>query len=167
MDALSELLTELEADLQPAAVAFWQEHPRFGPQPVPAEQIERITPSGWIATTDGQHLNPLHYTPEPSTQNSKLKTQNSPQRRHSRKGHASGWIEERQGNKQRKHPSTSYYYRYYDSDGRKQQQYVQVHLMGQVRQLIDQRCTVEAVLQFIHTHSRYSGKLHHTQEPKV
>lgn len=157
MKAISTVLQGFQLALVPTVEAYWIENPRFGPQPVPATQIERVTPSGWITTTDGQHLNPLHYTPEQPTK----------ARRHSRKGHASGWIEERQGNKKRKNPSTSYYYRYYDGDGRKQQQYVQVHLMAQVRQLIDQRCSVEAVLQFIHTHSRYSGKLHHTQEPKL
>lgn len=152
MQPIDTVLRGLQQSMLPEIEAYWLENPV-----VPSEKIQRITHSGWIATTDGTHLNPLHYTPE----------QPPKQRRHSRKGQASGWIEERQGNKHRKNPSTSYYYRYYDADGRKQQQYVQVRLMDKVPQLINQRCSVEEILQYIHTHSRYSGKLHHTQEPKI
>lgn len=150
MQPINTVLRGLQQVILPEIEAYWIENP------VPADQIERVTSSGWIATKDGQHLNPLHHTLEQPRK-----------RRHSRKGKASGWIEERQGNKKRKNPSTSYYYRYYDADGRKQQQYVQVRLMDKVPQLINQRCSVETILQYIHTHSRYSGKLHHTQEPKV
>jgi hypothetical protein len=166
MDALSDVLRGLQLAIVPEVEAYWIENP------VPAHKIKHITPSGWIATVDGQHLNPLHFTPEqpPTTIDRRYSLYLDPipdtpeqptkARRHSRKGEATGWIEERQGNKHRKHPSTSYYYRYYDSDGRKQQQYVQVHLMGQIRQMIDQRCTVEIVLKYIHTHTR-------RKEPKL
>ncbi|MBW4694663.1 MAG: hypothetical protein KME27_23175 [Lyngbya sp. HA4199-MV5] len=156
MQPINAVLRGLQLALIESVEAYWCENNPNPAYVVPAAQIERITPSGWIATKDGQHLNPLHHTPEQPRK-----------RRYSRKGHASGWIEERQGNKTRKRPSTSYYYRYYNADGRKQQQYVQVHLMDKVSQLINQCCAVETVLQFIHTHSRYSGKLHHTQEPKI
>ncbi len=138
MDAVSALLAELEADLTPALEAYWIENP------VPLNQIARVTPSGWIATTTGQHLNPLHYTPE----------QPKPKRRYSKKGQASGWLEERKGNKQRKRPSTSYFYHWYEDDGRRQQRYVQTALMSDVRQMVDQRRPSAEIIEFLNQRSK-------------
>lgn len=73
-----------------------------------------------------------------------------PKRRHSPKGHASGWIEERIGNKKRKTPNTSYYYCYQDCD-RRHKLYVPVGKMYRIRQLIDQRQPVAAIILFLNT----------------
>lgn len=95
-------------------------------------------------------------TPEPPTK----------PRRHSRKGEASGSIKERIGNKKRKNPSTSYFYEWYE-DGRKQQRYVQVRLMNQVQQFINSRRPCTEIIDFLNAQSRTTGRLHHTQEPKI
>jgi hypothetical protein len=75
------------------------------------------------------------------------------QRRHSQKGRASGWIEERIANPQRKHPTTCYFYCWTepDQDGqqRKQKQYVQAHLMAAVRSLVEQRQPAAEILQHL------------------
>lgn len=59
-------------------------------------------------------------------------------RRHSPKGKASGWIEERQGNKKRSKPSISYYYRWEDATG-KHSRYIPAGKLGQVQRM----CEVE------------------------
>jgi len=71
-----------------------------------------------------------------------------PQRRHSPKGKASGWMEERQGNKNRKTPSTSYYYGWLE-EGVCRKRYVPAGKVHQVHALIDQRRPVADILAFI------------------
>ncbi|PSB29929.1 hypothetical protein [Stenomitos frigidus] len=137
MNSISTVLAGWQQSFVPAVEAYWIENP------VPLNQIARIAPSGWITTTDGQHLNPLHYTPE----------QPPPKRRYSKKGEASGSIKERIGNKKRKRPSTSYFYEWYD-DGRKQQRYVQTALMSEVSQMIDQRRPSAEIIQFLNQRSK-------------
>lgn len=67
------------------------------------------------------------------------------QRRHSPKGKASGWLEERQGNKKRKTPSTSYYYCWLVS-GVTKKRYVPVGKVYRVNQMIEQRKSVDEIL---------------------
>jgi len=138
MQPLSTVLRGLQLAIVPEIEAYWLENP------VPAHKIKHITPSGWIATVDGQHLNPLHFQPE----------QPPKPRRRSPKGKASGWIEERTGNKQRITPSVSRYYCHYDSDGKIKRCYLQVHLLKETTAMIDARANVAAVLEFINTHTK-------------
>jgi len=72
----------------------------------------------------------------------------SNKRRHSEKGSASGWLEKRLGNKHRKHPSVSYYYGWLDQ-GQQCKRYVPVAKVGQVTQMISDRCGVEEILGFL------------------
>lgn len=73
-------------------------------------------------------------------------------RRYSRKGHASGWIEERHGNLKRPHPSTSYYYCWQEGEHRNKT-YIPVRQMTQIRAMVDRRCSVEEILQTIEKRS--------------
>lgn len=57
-------------------------------------------------------------------------------RRHSPKGEASGWIEERLGNRKRKTPSISYYYRWQDETGR-YTRYIPASKVWRVQQLVE------------------------------
>lgn len=59
-------------------------------------------------------------------------------RRYSPKGRASGWIEQRQGNRKRSKPSISYYYKWQDSTG-KHSRYIPARKLGQVQRM----CEVE------------------------
>lgn len=138
MDALSAVLRGLQQSLIPEVEAYWIENP------VPSEKISRVTHSGWIATVDGQHLNPRHFEPE----------QPPKPRRRSPKGKASGWIEERIGNRSRKTPSISRYYCHYDSAGKIKRCYLQAHLWREASAMIDARANVPAVVEFINTHTR-------------
>jgi hypothetical protein len=72
----------------------------------------------------------------------------SNKRRHSEKGSASGWLEKRVGNKHRKSPSVSYYYGWLDQ-GQQCKRYVPVAKLGQVTQMISDRCGVEEILGFL------------------
>lgn len=66
-------------------------------------------------------------------------------RRHVPKGQASGWIEERLGNKRRKNPSVSYYYCWDDGEGR-HRRYIPVRKRGRVQQLWAERRSVAEIL---------------------
>lgn len=136
MHTVSVVLAGWQESFIPAVKAYWIKNP------IPLNQIKRVTHSGWIETADGQHLNPLHYTPG-----------QPPKRRYSKKGEASGSIKERLGNKKRKRPCTSYFYEWYD-DGRKQQRYVQTALMNEVSQMIDQRRPSAEIIQFLNQRSK-------------
>ena len=57
-------------------------------------------------------------------------------RRHSPKGEASGWIEERLGNRKRKTPSLSYYYRWQDELGR-HSRYIPTGKLWRVQQMVE------------------------------
>jgi hypothetical protein len=57
-------------------------------------------------------------------------------RRHSPKGQASGWIEERIGNRKRRNPSTSYYYRWQDESGR-HSRYIPAGKLWRVQQMVE------------------------------
>ncbi|MGF1566873.1 MAG: hypothetical protein ACFCVD_02160 [Nodosilinea sp.] len=72
----------------------------------------------------------------------------SRQRRYSPKGTASGWLEERQGNRKRKTPSTSYYYGWLEKGIRKKC-YVPVGKIYRVHDMITQRRTVAEILAFL------------------
>lgn len=71
-----------------------------------------------------------------------------PQRRHSPKGKASGWMEERQGNKKRKTPSVSYYYGWLE-EGVCRKRYVPAGKVYRVNEMIQQRRPVAEILTFI------------------
>jgi hypothetical protein len=71
-----------------------------------------------------------------------------PQRRYSPKGKAVGWIEERQGNKKRKTPSTSYYYCWQDATG-KHKTYIKASKVTRVHQMVDQRRPTQEILDFL------------------
>ena len=69
-------------------------------------------------------------------------------RRHTPKGSASGWIEQRQGNKGRKRPSASYYYRWEDEVG-KHSLYIPISKLRRVRKLWRQRRSVVEILEVL------------------
>jgi hypothetical protein len=70
------------------------------------------------------------------------------QRRHSPKGKASGTIKERRGNTKRDRPSISYYYEWLEK-GKKRSIYIPSRQVGQVRAMIDRRCSVDEILSAI------------------
>lgn len=70
-------------------------------------------------------------------------------RRHTPKGSASGWIEERVGNRKRVHPTVSYYYRWDESDDRGTV-YLPVAIAPTVKRMVEvERQPVSKVLEFI------------------
>jgi hypothetical protein len=77
--------------------------------------------------------------PEPAPQS---------KRRYSPKGKATGWIEERQGNKKRKTPSTSHYYCWQDATG-KHKRYIKASQVTRVHQMVDQRRPTQEILDFL------------------
>jgi hypothetical protein len=77
--------------------------------------------------------------PEPAPQS---------KRRYSPKGKATGWIEERQGNKKRKTPSTSHYYCWQDVTG-KHKRYIKASQVTRVHQMVDQRRPTQEILDFL------------------
>jgi hypothetical protein len=76
-----------------------------------------------------------------------------PQRRYSPKGQAVGWIEERQGNKKRKTPSTSYYYCWQDATG-KHKRYIKASQVTRVHQMVAQRQPTQTILDFLKPEAR-------------
>ncbi len=91
-------------------------------------------------------------------------------RRHSPKGHAVGWLEERLGNLKRRTPSTSYFYCWQDgvSDSekpRRHKHYVPVRHMADVRQMINQRCSVDDILSFLSSDPNRQD--HYTFTPQI
>jgi hypothetical protein len=70
-------------------------------------------------------------------------------RRHTPKGSACGWIEERVGNRKRSHPTVSYYYRWDEPEGRGTV-YVPVAIAPVVKRMVEvERQPVSRVLEFI------------------
>jgi hypothetical protein len=70
-------------------------------------------------------------------------------RRHTPKGKASGWIEERVGNKSRKKPSVSYLYKWEDSEG-KHSLYIKAAKVARVREMVyGERRSVAEVLEVL------------------
>lgn len=69
-------------------------------------------------------------------------------RRHTPKGDASGWIEERMGNKSRKTPTLSYYYCWDDAAGR-HRKYIPARKLWRVQQLWDMRRSVDEILEYL------------------
>jgi len=69
-------------------------------------------------------------------------------RRYSAKGHASGWLEERQGNKKRKTPSLSYYYGWFE-EGTCRKRYVPAGKVYRVNEMLHQRRPVAEILAFL------------------
>jgi hypothetical protein len=70
------------------------------------------------------------------------------QRRHSPKGTASGWLEERQGNKKRKTPSVSSYYGWFEG-GACRKRYVPVGKVYRVHEMIQQRKPTSEILAYL------------------
>lgn len=75
-----------------------------------------------------------------------------PNRRHSQKGHACGWIEERQGNKKRKNPTTSYFYCWLEG-GQRRKRYIPSGKLYRVNQLLDQRRPSPEIVEFLQVKS--------------
>lgn len=71
-----------------------------------------------------------------------------PNRRHSRKGHASGWVEERQGNRKRKTPTTSYFYCWLE-EGQRRKRYIPSGKLYRVNQMLDQRKPSKEIAEFL------------------
>ena len=75
------------------------------------------------------------------------------QRRHSPKGEACGWIEERLGNKGRKNPSISYYYCWDEviatGETQRQKLYIKVNQLTTVRRMVDERQSVEEIVEVL------------------
>lgn len=129
--------------------------------------ITRLEPAGtqqiiWADYGSGieqPHIVEALLSPEQHDQPSALAS-----RRHSAKGQAVGWIEERLGNLKRKHPSTSYYYCYQEGD-RRNKHYVPVRHMADVRAMVNHRCSVDDILSFLSKDP--NTKDHHTFTPKI
>jgi len=83
-------------------------------------------------------------------------------RRHSPKGQAVGWIEERLGNLQRKNPCTSFYFCWQEGD-RRQKTYIPNRHISTVAELVNRRRPIAEVLQAI----TKRGTPHHTDSPKI
>jgi hypothetical protein len=66
-------------------------------------------------------------------------------RRHTPKGKASGWIEERVGNKKREKPSVSHYYRWENAEG-KHSRYIPAGKLDEVRSLVEKRGAIAQIL---------------------
>lgn len=69
-------------------------------------------------------------------------------RRHTPKGEASGWIEERTGNKKRKNPSVSHYYCWDDADGR-HRKYIPAKKLWRVQQMWEGRRSVDEIMKYL------------------
>ena len=69
-------------------------------------------------------------------------------RRHTPKGEASGWIEERTGNKKRKNPSVSYYYCWDDADGR-HRKYIPAKKLWRVQQMWEGRRSMDEMVEYL------------------
>jgi hypothetical protein len=110
---------------------FWADYGSGIPQPHISEGILSVSPP--------------EQSPQPSPRT----------RRHTPKGKASGWIEERIGNKKRKNPSTSYYY-CWDEPDKRNRVYVPVRLMAIVRQMVDQRLGVDVIMKLLNEQGRRS-----------
>jgi len=79
-------------------------------------------------------------------------------RRHTPKGKASGWIEERVGNKSRKKPSVSYLYKWEDSEG-KHSLYIKAAKVARAIELVyEERWSVAKILEFLNGSETSEGK---------
>jgi hypothetical protein len=75
-------------------------------------------------------------------------SENRPQRRHSPKGQASGWIEERVGNRKRKTPNTSYYYCWQVGEQRSKR-YIPARKVWRVQQAIAAGKKIQEIVEFL------------------
>jgi len=123
-------------------------------------------------TTDGKKFCQRSIRPE-TAKLSRLETlspeqdqQSAPgrNRRHSPKGKASGWIEERLGNLNRKTPSTSYYYCWQAGEQRGKC-YVPIRKVAQVQQMLRDRHSVNEIITFLN--KAPNTGIHHTFTPKL
>ena len=79
-----------------------------------------------------------------------------PLKRIIRKGHASGWIEERTGNHNRKSPSLSYYYRW-DSPAGRVTEYIRSNKVATVSRMLDANRPALEVLQVVVAGRKVTG----------
>jgi len=115
------------------------------PCPLPSPHTPHPTPHTPYPLPSTPYPLPSPHTPHPTPHTP------SPPRRHSPRGQASGWIEERQGNRKRKSPSTSYYYGWQDQGG-KYKRYIPAAKVYRVQQMIAERKTVAQILSFLDPH---------------
>jgi hypothetical protein len=94
---------------------FWADYGSGIPQPHVSEGILSVSPSPSESSPPEQKL--------------------ARSRRHTPKGKACGWIEERQGNKARKKASVSFYYKWDDAEGRGSR-YIPAGKVEQVREMV-------------------------------
>ncbi len=108
------------------------------------ETIRQGLAEGWIVPKDQTP----EQKPAPESASSKPK-------RFSLPGHASGWIEERQGNKKRKRPSISQYYCWdtRDKEGKPKRRklYIPAGKVATVQQMVTDRRPVEDIVQVLTT----------------
>ncbi|HEY9661592.1 MAG TPA: hypothetical protein V6C65_24305 [Allocoleopsis sp.] len=122
-------------------VVFWGDYGSGIEQPHLAEALilspeQEIPQAGKLDTNHEFLLHPV--TPPLSSSVSTQPVQHpaQPKRRHSPKGKASGWIEERIGNKQRRNPSISYYY-CWEIDGVRDKCYIPAGKLWRVQQMVE------------------------------
>jgi hypothetical protein len=94
---------------------FWADYGSGIPQPHVSEGILSVSPSPSESSPPEQKL--------------------ARSRRHTPKGKACGWIEERQGNKARKKASVSHYYKWDDAEGRGSR-YIPAGKVERVREMV-------------------------------
>ena len=86
---------------------------------------------------------PLHIEPSAAAANTKPRV-----RKHRPKGSASGWLETRTGNRKRKKPTVSHYYRW-DSPKGRVSEYVKASRVSQVHQLIVEETPALEILKVV------------------
>lgn len=116
---------------------------------IPTRVAAFYLPHQGEAPTEGDAIQPIATLPQsssPPEQNARA----GKQRQHSPKGQACGWIEERMGNKQRQHPTTSYYYCWDEAiapgETRRQKVYVKVGQLAIVRRMIAEKRLVAEIV---------------------
>lgn len=139
--------TQLSALDQVEPYEIGQDLQVFKPASDP-ETIKQGLAEGWIV--------PLNMELPAAAEDTK-----SSARRHRPKGSASGWLESRTGNRKRKKPSVSYYYRW-DSPKGRVSEYVKASKLSGVNQMLSENCPALEILEYVIEGKKKPSKLAQT-----